>query len=221
MAEIVGAERARARTGAWGAVPTPVGRVAGRLLLCATADLPAVLPAPLPAAVAARAEMEGGGVAYVVISADPSLGQDGVGPDGEGGRIAAERDGTHSGAGLETHSRADEAAQENVDGHAGDTDTPAPAPPRVLRLALPAGKRGQHALLHTVLPRATAFTRLHLAAGARVVLACDSGTDASVGAALAALALAFSDSGELLAAPPPRAFSLSLFFIAMGGGTGR
>lgn len=67
-------------------------------------------------------------------------------------------------------------------------------------LALPAphpGKKGQHHLLRTLLPRGTAFLGAQLALGRAVCVLCDDGKDLSVGLAVAALQLFFDDSGAL------------------------
>lgn len=78
------------------------------------------------------------------------------------------------------------------------------APNLLLRLQLNAGKRGQHIFLHDTLPKGTAYARDALASGRRIVFACDTGTDASVGVALAVIALFFSDTGKFTASTPSR-----------------
>ncbi|GJE90947.1 initiator tRNA phosphoribosyl transferase [Phanerochaete sordida] len=83
---------------------------------------------------------------------------------------------------------------------AADTDADAaPAPgahAHTLRLRLPQGKRGQKLFLDSVLPRAVPFVDAELAQGRAVCVCCDTGKDASVGVALAALQLFFDDAGE-------------------------
>ncbi|KIK39166.1 hypothetical protein CY34DRAFT_808594 [Suillus luteus UH-Slu-Lm8-n1] len=68
--------------------------------------------------------------------------------------------------------------------------------PRVLYIQTPQGKKGQHHFLHSVLPQAIPFILLHLEKTRRVCIACETGTDTSVGVALTALTKFFNDSGE-------------------------
>ncbi|KAN0081339.1 tRNA A64-2'-O-ribosylphosphate transferase [Tylopilus felleus] len=68
--------------------------------------------------------------------------------------------------------------------------------PRMLGIQTPEGKRGQHHFLTVVLPRAIPFIGHHLQ-NATVCIACSSGTDVSVGVAVAALALFFRPDGSL------------------------
>lgn len=68
--------------------------------------------------------------------------------------------------------------------------------PRILYLQTPQGKKGQHHFLHSVLPQAIPFILLHLQNMRRVCIACETGTDTSVGVALTALTKFFDDSGE-------------------------
>ncbi|KAG2159192.1 tRNA A64-2'-O-ribosylphosphate transferase [Suillus bovinus] len=68
--------------------------------------------------------------------------------------------------------------------------------PLVLYIKTPQGKKGQHHFLHTVLPQAMPFIFLHLQNTRRICIACETGTDTSIGVALAALTKFFNDSGE-------------------------
>ncbi|KAG1856872.1 tRNA A64-2'-O-ribosylphosphate transferase [Suillus tomentosus] len=68
--------------------------------------------------------------------------------------------------------------------------------PRVLYIQTPQGKKGQHHFLHTVLPQVMPFIFLHLQNTRRVCIACETGTDTSIGVAIAALIKFFDDSGE-------------------------
>jgi tRNA A64-2'-O-ribosylphosphate transferase len=58
------------------------------------------------------------------------------------------------------------------------------------------GKRGQHHFLNTVLPRSLPFIQSHLQKGRKVCIACDTGTDVSVGVCVAALAKYFRADGS-------------------------
>lgn len=69
----------------------------------------------------------------------------------------------------------------------------------ILRIEMWEGKKGQIQFLQDVLPRSTSFIRSHLLAGRRVCVSCGTGSDLSVGIALAALQKFFDDSGDLLA----------------------
>ncbi|KAG2347441.1 initiator tRNA phosphoribosyl transferase [Suillus weaverae] len=68
--------------------------------------------------------------------------------------------------------------------------------PHILYIQTPQGKKGQHHFLHSVLPQAIPFIFLHLQKTRRVCIACETGTDTSIGIALAALTKFFDDSGE-------------------------
>lgn len=68
----------------------------------------------------------------------------------------------------------------------------------ILRLHLDSGKRGQHEFLRRILPSATERIRIWLGKGKNVCIACETGKDASVGVALAAMALIFNEDGEYL-----------------------
>jgi tRNA A64-2'-O-ribosylphosphate transferase len=67
----------------------------------------------------------------------------------------------------------------------------------MLRIETWEGKKGQMQFLQDVLPRSTSFIESHLRAGHRVCVACDTGTELSVGIALVALQKFFNDEGEL------------------------
>ncbi|KAI0645167.1 initiator tRNA phosphoribosyl transferase [Trametes meyenii] len=67
----------------------------------------------------------------------------------------------------------------------------------MLRLKLAEGKKEQIHFLQSVLPESTRFVRERLAEGDTVCICCDSGKDASVGVAIAALQLFFDDQGKL------------------------
>ncbi|KAI0774826.1 initiator tRNA phosphoribosyl transferase [Trametes elegans] len=68
----------------------------------------------------------------------------------------------------------------------------------VLRLRMAEGKKGQLHFLQHVLPTAVRYIRERLEKGDAVCVCCDSGKDASVGVALAALQLFFDDNGKPL-----------------------
>jgi tRNA A64-2'-O-ribosylphosphate transferase len=65
-----------------------------------------------------------------------------------------------------------------------------------LRLHLDEGKRGQDQFLRIILPSTLAFIGNHLQEGKCVVIACNSGKDASVGVAVAAIQRYFDDDGH-------------------------
>lgn len=66
------------------------------------------------------------------------------------------------------------------------------------RLTITPGKKGQHELLSSVLPRAVAFALKHLTRdGKDLVIACEDGKDASIGVTVALLQLFFDDIGLL------------------------
>ncbi|EIM80755.1 initiator tRNA phosphoribosyl transferase [Stereum hirsutum FP-91666 SS1] len=84
-----------------------------------------------------------------------------------------------------------------------------PPQPKILHLYLDSGKKGQHSFLHSVLPQSLDFISSHLAQDRRqqgeeegvyrgrdVCIACESGKDASVGVAVAALQILFDDEGR-------------------------
>ncbi|KAJ7099453.1 initiator tRNA phosphoribosyl transferase [Mycena belliarum] len=60
------------------------------------------------------------------------------------------------------------------------------------------GKKGQMQFLQDILPRSTSFIHAQLLAGRRVCVACDTGTDFSIGIALVALQKFFDDAGEFI-----------------------
>ncbi|KAH9834126.1 tRNA A64-2'-O-ribosylphosphate transferase [Rhodofomes roseus] len=65
----------------------------------------------------------------------------------------------------------------------------------VLRLQMADGRKDQILYLQSILPRSMAFIESRLSRGESVCVCCDSGKDASVGVALAALQLFFDDKG--------------------------
>ena len=77
---------------------------------------------------------------------------------------------------------------------ASDGLQPPPVPGRSAWLPAPSCKADRHAL-HRQLPGMLRFAAAHLAAGRRVLVCCDSGTDASVCAALACLLACFRLTG--------------------------
>ncbi|KAH0829130.1 initiator tRNA phosphoribosyl transferase [Lanmaoa asiatica] len=68
--------------------------------------------------------------------------------------------------------------------------------PRMLSIQTPEGKKGQHHLLTIVLPRSMPFIQHHLQNQHIVCIACHTGTDISVGVAVAALATFFRPDGS-------------------------
>lgn len=68
----------------------------------------------------------------------------------------------------------------------------------ILHLSSPPGKRGQTHFLLSVLPQSIAFIGYHLQQGRRVCICCESGTDISVGVALAAAQRFFDDRGAYI-----------------------
>ncbi|KAA1476491.1 initiator tRNA phosphoribosyl transferase [Dentipellis sp. KUC8613] len=144
------------RDKSWTTPPSPITKIANRMLLCRLSDLPATLPAPLPGDTSASTE-----TAFILISPTAD-------PDTE-----------------------------------AETVSPIPAPdeetnpaPRVLRLNLASGKKGQYQFLHGVLPQAMTFVKFHLTHARNICIACESGKDAGVGVALAALQVFFTDEGH-------------------------
>ncbi|KAI0359563.1 initiator tRNA phosphoribosyl transferase [Trametes cingulata] len=79
-----------------------------------------------------------------------------------------------------------------------DNDGTLPDSGYVLRLMMAEGKKDQLHFLQNVLPRSTRYIQERLGKGNKVCICCDSGKDASVGIALAALQLFFDDAGSLL-----------------------
>lgn len=61
-----------------------------------------------------------------------------------------------------------------------------------------AGKKGQSHFLHRVLPPAVEFIGRHLRSGLNVCIVCENGRDLSIGVALVALQLFFTDDGSFL-----------------------
>ncbi|KAJ7650563.1 initiator tRNA phosphoribosyl transferase [Roridomyces roridus] len=71
--------------------------------------------------------------------------------------------------------------------------------PNVLKIQTWEGKKGQFQLLQDVLPRSMEFIQSHLTTeNKRICVSCDSGTDTSIGIAVAALAKFFNDAGDLV-----------------------
>ncbi|KAG1824375.1 initiator tRNA phosphoribosyl transferase [Suillus subaureus] len=68
--------------------------------------------------------------------------------------------------------------------------------PHVLYIQTPRGKKGQHHFLHSVLPQTMPFILHHLQNTRRICIACETGTDTSIGVALAALTKFFDNSGK-------------------------
>lgn len=68
---------------------------------------------------------------------------------------------------------------------------------RVLSIQTPEGKKGQHHFLTVVLPRSMPFIHTHLQNLRTVCIACNTGTDTSIGVAVAALAVFFRPDGSL------------------------
>ncbi|KAI9568795.1 initiator tRNA phosphoribosyl transferase [Boletus coccyginus] len=68
---------------------------------------------------------------------------------------------------------------------------------RVLSIQTPEGKKGQHHFLTVVLPRSMPFIHTHLQNLRTVCIACNTGTDMSIGVAVAALAVFFRVDGSL------------------------
>lgn len=81
---------------------------------------------------------------------------------------------------------------------------------KTLRLQLSEGKKGQLEYLQKALPLSMTFIRAQLESGSSICICCDSGKDASVGIALAALQLFFDDDGVHADSPEAQA-SLSMF----------
>lgn len=69
----------------------------------------------------------------------------------------------------------------------------------ILRLRMAEGKKDQLHFLQSILPESTRYIKERLAVGDAICVCCDSGKDASVGVALAALQLFFDDEGTLQA----------------------
>ncbi|KAH9855925.1 initiator tRNA phosphoribosyl transferase [Lenzites betulinus] len=71
-------------------------------------------------------------------------------------------------------------------------------PKHVLRLKMAEGKKDQLHFLQSVLPESTQYIAQRLSVGDAICVCCDTGKDASVGVALAALQLFFNDQGDIL-----------------------
>lgn len=70
---------------------------------------------------------------------------------------------------------------------------------KMLCIQTPDGKKGQHHFLTTVLPRSMPFIQRHLQNQRTICIACNTGTDISIGVAVAALALFFRSDGSCCA----------------------
>lgn len=68
---------------------------------------------------------------------------------------------------------------------------------RILCIQTPEGKKGQYHFLTIVLPHSIPFIQHHLQRQRTICIACTTGTDLSVGVAVAALALYFRPDGSL------------------------
>ncbi|RPD57668.1 initiator tRNA phosphoribosyl transferase [Lentinus tigrinus ALCF2SS1-7] len=77
-----------------------------------------------------------------------------------------------------------------------DTTDHAPEEAHVLRLRLAEGKKDQLHFLQHVLPTSTRYIKDRLAMGDAICVCCDSGRDAGVGIALAAIQLFFDGEGK-------------------------
>ena len=164
--------------GAWGAPPTPVLKVGGRVLLCTLADLPRELE--LPAGVSSTCEPDNDEeTAFIVVHTSSNASHSADTDDKAQPEEPRFQDGdeTRPGAGLAAL------------GESGRCTS------RVLRMYLPSGRRAQHVFVHEVLPRAVSFASSHLSLGRKV---CVAGGDESVGVALVLLQLFFDDEGGLL-----------------------
>lgn len=76
--------------------------------------------------------------------------------------------------------------------------SPPASNPKILHLHLDPGKKGQHTFLYSILPRSLDFITFQLSHDQEqnVCIACESGKDASVGVAVAALQVLFDDEGR-------------------------
>lgn len=79
-----------------------------------------------------------------------------------------------------------------LDGHEDESNLPA-----ILQVPIPEGKRGSR-VLRLELPRLVKFYDIHRQSSRSLLIMCDSGSDFSVGVALAILALYFGDDGAWL-----------------------
>lgn len=86
-----------------------------------------------------------------------------------------------------------------------DHDDSQPLQAKTLYAQLSEGKKGQLDYLQKVLPPSMTFVKSVLGAGDSLCVCCDSGKDASVGVALAALQLFFDDEGNLVGSPEAQA----------------
>jgi hypothetical protein len=170
--------------GAWSVPPTPVLKVGGRVLFCTLEDLPRDLPAAAATYLAHASEKTTTTTTTTRVkfrssswgASDPST-NDANKP-------------------APTEARPDDGDRESQPGAA-----------RVLRLHVSAavGRRGRHAFVREVLPRAVSFAGLHLGLGRRI---CVAGGDEGIGVLLVLLHLFFDDGGGRrinidIGTPPP------------------
>lgn len=176
----------------WTTLTTPVSAVGGRLLIGRLDDLPSVLPLTLPSS-SSTATVAGPDLAYVLISARPQRHLASQPPPHVDVDTAPSPSGAHAAFPAEHHPPSTEA--EGASPPAAHPTEPN-STDRALFLALPAGKKGQHTLLASVLPSALPFIAAQLARGRAVCVCCDTGRDAAVGVALAALQACFDARGR-------------------------
>ncbi|KAI0295302.1 initiator tRNA phosphoribosyl transferase-domain-containing protein [Russula brevipes] len=155
--------------GAWSAPPTPVLKVGGRVLFCTLGDLPRGLP--VSSRIPGPCERE----------------QDD--DDDDEGEISFIVVGTSDAA---TNAAADEPVVPTEARPADRESQPGAARVLRLRVSAAAGRRGRHAFVHEVLPRAVEFASLHLGLGRRI---CVAGGDEGIGVLLVLLQLFFDDGG--------------------------
>jgi tRNA A64-2'-O-ribosylphosphate transferase len=164
--------------GAWRALPTPVTKVGGRVLLCAVEDLPRDLPVDLHVDLLGTSDDDNTRrekTAFVIVDEsdtrqpDDRADETTLPPEPEGRSLA----------------NVVEALREN-----------GRSPSNVLRVHLPPGKRGQHVFVHDVLLRVVSFSSSHLLGlGKRICVA--GGGDGGTGVALVLLQLFFDDNGRM------------------------
>jgi tRNA A64-2'-O-ribosylphosphate transferase len=159
---------------AWSVPPTPVLKVGGRVLFCTLEDLPRDLPVSSSNIPGPRErEDDEAEISFIIVGASDAATND---------------------------------ADKPVPTEARPADRePQPGAAQVLRLRVSAaaGRRGRHAFVHEVLPRAVSFAGLHLGLGRRI---CVAGGDEGVGVLLVLLHLFFDDGGGRrisVGTPPP------------------
>ncbi|KAJ2930166.1 hypothetical protein H1R20_g6965, partial [Candolleomyces eurysporus] len=88
------------------------------------------------------------------------------------------------------------------DGEGLSTSQPSPAstaspsmPTQILKFEIPGGKKSQAYFLHSVLPTSLHFIGAKLSQGFKIIVACPSAKDLSVGVTLGAISQFFDDSG--------------------------